>query len=126
MRGTCSSGNATRSYPPANWRIKHWADMTHWERLVCVLERDGPHTTGALGHIRGIGENVRGIKIEANRNLARYGLFVKSEKTTTLDAEGKPIPNATYRLVDLRLEAGLKRTERVVAGMGQGRLEMEA
>ena len=125
MRAPCSSGNATRATPPPppGWRTKTktWEEMSHWERLVHVLERDGPQTTGALGHIKGIGENVRGIRIEANRGLARYGMFVESEKTEALDADGKQIPNATYRLVNLRLKPHLERTERVLAGM-QGRL----
>ena len=118
----CTSGNATRSAPPIlSWRTKAWEGMAHWERLVSVLERDGPQTTGQLGHIKGIGENVRGIKIEANRNLARYGMFVKSEETKTLDAEGKRIPNATYRLVNHALQPHLDRTAAVVAE-AQGRL----
>jgi len=125
MRGPCSSGNATRATPPPppGWRTKTktWEEMTRWERLVHVLERDGPQTTGALGHIKGIGENVRGIRIEANRGLRPYGMSVESEPTTDLDADRKKIPNATYRLVNPELERGLKRTERVLAGM-QGRL----
>jgi len=52
-------------------------------------------------------------------------MFVESEKTEALDADGKQIPNATYRLVNLRLKPHLERTERVLAEMGQGRLEME-
>ena len=101
----CISGNATRSAPLPGWQTKDWDDMWNWERLVCALERGGPQTTGKLGHMYGIGENVRGIKVEANRHLARYGLSIKSEKTRELDLHGGRIWNATYRLVDTRGEA---------------------
>ncbi len=95
------------------WRTD-WPMMRNWERLVWTLYQRGPMTTGALGHVYGIGENVRGIRREADRALAKYGLYIKSERT-----EG--LPNATYRLARLALREPLKRTEAVVA-RAQGRL----
>jgi len=85
-----------------------WDDMVNWECLVWYLYQHGPNTTGVLGHVYGIGENVRGIRREADRALAKYGLYIKSHKT-----EG--LPNATYRLASLALRKALQRTEAVLA-----------
>ncbi len=80
-----------------------------WACLVDAL-RSGPKTTGELGYVRGIGENVRGIRREADRNLRRIDFSIESEETERRDAGGEPIPNATYRLVDLELQRHLDRT----------------
>ena len=70
--------------------------MALWERLVVTLHRDGPTTTGMLGHIVGIGQNVRGIRREADRNLAGTGWQIQSKPTYV---DGKRMPWATYELV---------------------------
>jgi len=88
-----------------------------WVHLVRAL-RNGPKTTGQLGFVRGIGENVRGIRIEANRHLPKIDLWIKSESTDLTDADGKVISNATYRLIDLRLQPHLERTQRTLQQMG--------
>jgi hypothetical protein len=75
--------------------------MRAWERLCFVLETAGPQTTGALGHVEGIGQNVRGIKREAERNLAD-GLVILSYETWEEDPKmGLPRLRewATYELV---------------------------
>jgi len=125
---TATRQRAAASRPPSGrpsarwvpWRGRAWADMSHWERLVAVLESQGPKTTGELGHIRGIGENVRGIRREADRNLRQYGLRIKGEPTTKLAADGRKINNATYRLVNAALAPHLARTEAEVERLRSG------
>ena len=80
-----------------------------WAHLVDAL-RGGPKTTGELGYVRGIGENVRGIRREADRNLRQIDFSIESEETEQSDASGDPISNATYRLVDQQLQPHLDRT----------------
>ena len=81
-------------------------------RWACLVDelRSGPKTTGELGYVRGIGENVRGIRREADRNLRRIDFSIESAETEQRDAAGEPIPNATYRLVDQQLQRHLDRT----------------
>ena len=90
------------------------SSLPRWAYLVSVLQ-GCPLTTGALGHLRGIGENVRGIRISANLHLQTIGYEIRSEPTTWRDTQGNRIPNATYRLVDTHLERHLQRTERTIA-----------
>jgi hypothetical protein len=69
--------------------------MPKWKVLVEYLREHGPTTTGALGHVYGIGENIRGIRREANRNLAGRG-YIRSDET--FGPHGERLPWATYRL----------------------------
>jgi len=94
-----------------------WAAMKHWERMVWVLHLHGPTTSGALGHVRGIGQNVRGIRAEADRGLAPHGLYVERERI-----EG--VPWKRYRLASLAMRKALERTDAVVAEE-QGRLDID-
>jgi len=117
-RGVTSPRGAAPHRPAAPDRLERFlAEATRrnrgrrprWAHLVDAL-RSGPKTTGELGYIRGIGENVRGIRREADRNLTRIGFHIEGEETEQRDAAGEPIPNATYRLVDDRLQPHLDRT----------------
>jgi len=101
------------------WRVKTWAGMARWERLCSVLDERGPMTTGALGMVKGIGENVRGIRREADRNLARYGMKIIAEETHELTADGEKINNATYRLVNLRVADRVAETSNLVEELRQ-------
>lgn len=107
-------GRPPRPYP---WRGRAWADMPKWQRLCAVLESEGPKTTGELGHIKGIGENIRGIRREANVHLRTMNMEIISETTWKRDAQGEPIANATYRLVDSLLAKHLKRTVEKIEGL---------
>jgi hypothetical protein len=69
--------------------------MPKWKVLVEYLREHGRTTTGALGHIYGIGENIRGIRREANRNLGTSGRIVSE---VTRGKFGERLPWATYRL----------------------------
>ena len=79
---------------------KSWQGMANWERLCFVLETRGPQTTGALGAITGIGQNVRGIMREANARLE--GMTIVSYETWEQNSETS-LPRlrewATYELV---------------------------
>jgi len=92
---------------------KTWDGMSRWERMVFVLYHRGPMTSGALGHIYGIGENVRGIRIEANHGLRGTGWHVDSRKAP--DA-----PYHTYELVNVAPQRHVARTNRVLRGMASG------
>ena len=99
---------------------KSWHEMARWERMVFVLYHRGPHTTGALGHIYGIGQNVRGIRREACHALQGSGWTVESRK---LAGESYH----TYRLVNVALRPHLARTKRVVAAIsGNARVPVTA
>ena len=65
-----------------------------------------------LGHIVGIGQNVRGIRREADRNLAGTGWQIQSKPT--IGEDGKRLPWATYELVHAVLQRRLEATERRV------------
>ncbi len=88
-------------------------DESRWQFLVRVLRECGPMTTGQLGHLYGLGENIRGIRREAQANLRRDGWDVKSEPT--FDEDGNRLPWATYQLVNLELQPHLQRTEEQIA-----------
>ena len=88
-------------------------DEARWRFLVRVLETCGAMTTGQLGHLYGLGENIRGIRREAQANLRREGRDILSE--TTIDEQGNRLPWATYRLVNLELQPHLRRTEAELA-----------
>ncbi len=84
-----------------------------WRFLVRVLETCGPMTTGQLGHIYGIGQNVRGIRREANAHLRAEGKQIVSEPT--YDADGKRLPWATYRIVHTEMVKHLERSQAEIA-----------
>lgn len=94
------------------------ATRKRWQRLVDVLRANGPMTTGALGHVYGIGQNVRGIRIEANAGLARLGRPERIDSKPTYEiVDGRRVRRAwaTYRLVNVELVPHLERTDRVIA-----------
>lgn len=78
------------------WCDLTWAEMPKWQRLCSYLELHGPTTTGVLGHQKGIGENVRGIRREACANLRGRASSIRVVSIPT----GKPW--RLYRLVDAR------------------------
>ena len=92
---------------------KTWDGMSRWERMVFVLYHRGPMTSGGLGHIYGIGENVRGIRIEANHGLRGTGWHVDSRKAP--DA-----PYHTYELVNVALQRHVARTNRALGTIASG------
>lgn len=76
--------------------------VPRWQFLVRVLQENGPQTTGALGHIYGIGENIRGIRREANASLLREGSSLRVVSRRTKTEDGSRPPWRTYQLVDAK------------------------
>jgi len=72
-----------------------------WRFLVRVLEICGPLTTGQLGHVYGIGQNVRGIKREADAGLPSERVIVSYRTWVENPQNGLPMhaPWATYEVV---------------------------
>ena len=91
------------------------AGEARWQFLVRVLREQGPMTTGQLGHIYGIGENVRGVCREAITHLKAQGLTILSEPTYE-EVDGRRVRRAwaTYRLVPIRMVEPLRRTARIL------------
>jgi len=120
MRGTCSSGNATRSYPPAEG--DRWARPGSKLRRVFDRLADGRWHTGSELHAA-FGE--AGWAWDGAIAQLRAKLRMEGGNIESQSIEGRN--EYRYRMVLPRqavLEPHLERTERVVAGM-QGRLEME-
>ena len=121
MRGTCSSGNATRSYPPSEG--DRFARPGTKKRGVYDLLADGRwHTSSELDaafrkdYPQG-GWCWDGAKAQLKATLEQHGGTIESQSV-----EGRL--ESRHRMVLPRqrvLEPHLKRTERVLAGM-QGRL----
>jgi hypothetical protein len=81
--------------------LKRGPDEDAWRFLVRVLETCGPLTTGQLGHVYGIGQNVRGIKREADVGLSSDRVIISYETWVKNPDTGLPmyVSWATYELV---------------------------